>query len=112
MLLVLAMAIAVPSQGLAAAGSALCIAFAHHGVLATASPDAARPAHAVPGEGQNPHSVHYTACAACGVVAGIAAPIPVSSSFAPRPAIESVSWPVPAGHVPQRLDRPPLELPA
>lgn len=113
LLLVFALAIAVPAQGLAALGSGLCIAFAHHGVLATAAPDAEHAAHDAPagrGKGHDPYSVHYTACAACGVVAGIAAPIAFSSPSTPRLAIDTAARPAPPGHVPLGVDRPPLDL--
>ena len=115
LLLALALAIAVPGQGVAALGSRLCVALEHHGVLAAAAADAAHEAHAAPAapaKQSNPYSVHYTACAACGVVAGIAAPVVVSSSSAPRLTIEIRAWPAPEGRVPPGLDRPPLELPA
>jgi hypothetical protein len=117
-LLAIAVAIAVPIQGMAAVTAGQCMAFGHHepgaghdghGESTHAPGDAdASPTHEH--DEQEPGDAHCGPCAACCASASIAGavPVPVFSSHANTKYV--LSQAAPPGIAPQRLDRPPLSL--
>jgi hypothetical protein len=118
LLIALAIALAVPIQGLAAVTAGLCVAMGHHeaGTSAThdhaahhAHPEDASVAHAQ-SDGDTSSDAHCAPCVACCAAAAISASVQV---FLPEPPAAAVLAPLPvspSGFVPDKLDRPPLPL--
>src|SRR5712691_871034 len=122
-LVALALALAVPIQGMAAATAGLCMALGHHDAGVAASHDHATGAGAHHAHGDDsgadrghevsdnsPGGAHCPPCVACCAAAaissfrGIFIPEPPTASVIAAPGLSF------SGIPPERLDRPPLAL--
>ncbi|HEX6319806.1 MAG TPA: hypothetical protein VFZ84_13185 [Burkholderiales bacterium] len=101
LLIALTLAFAIPMQGMASVTAGVCMAIGHH--------DAGHDSdHSAPHEDDS--SSHCAPCVACCAAASIA---PALQVFVPQespPAAFSVLPFLPAGFLPEKLDRPPLAL--
>jgi len=109
----------VPLQGYAALGVELCHALAggegavdhgRHGHHASEAALSHHDGQGLPDGGSAQDSHHCAACASCGVAAAISAAPGLYASDSPHQSVIADSLPEPKGHVPERLDRPPLKL--
>lgn len=118
LLVVLALALVVPVQGIAAVSAGVCMALGHHGGESSSvhqhsgngydtSPG---DHHHDEGNGTDKSSAHCPPCAACCATAAIAS-FP-GTVAADRPATSVITEPVAMFPrvLPHRLDRPPLAL--
>jgi len=117
---VLAIALAVPVQGVAAVSAGVCMDLGHgagttpehdHGTSGHAH-DSDAAAHHEDGAGNDgaSHNAHCPPCVSCCAAAAIAS---FPAVFLPEQAAASVPAALPAsfsGVLPERLDRPPLAL--
>lgn len=105
-LLAVAVAIAVPIQGMAAVTAGQCMAFGHHEQGAGHDGHGQSPTHEH--DEQDAGNAHCGPCAACCASASItgAMPVPVFSSHANTKYV--LSQAASPGIAPRRLDRPPL----
>lgn len=122
LLLVLAIALAVPVQGVAAVAAGLCMELGHHqNGQASAHDHSAGQAHDVhkspsaggdskPAGDKSADGSHCPPCVSCCAAAVIApaAHISIPDSF-PAAAITATQYSI-AGVLPEKLDRPPLAL--
>lgn len=120
LLLVLAIALAVPIQGVAAVAAGLCMELGHHqDGQASAHDHSAVQAHDVhkspsadskPAGDKSADGSHCPPCVSCCAAAVIApaAHISIPDSF-PAAAITATQYSI-AGVLPEKLDRPPLSL--
>ncbi len=113
LLVALALAFAIPMQGMASVTAGVCMAIGHHDAGTPASHDHGHDAdpssdHSVPHEDDS--TSHCAPCVACCAAASIAPAlqvfVPQESPPAAFPALPSL----PAGFLPEKLDRPPLAV--
>lgn len=120
--LLLALAVAVPAQGISAVTAGFCMAMGHHQAQGTdvrhahAAPDhdhAAMEAEAAD-DSSSSHkpagSGYCPPCVSCCAVTAIASTPHLALPDAPPAAAIAVSHDSVAGFLPERLDRPPLVL--
>jgi len=108
--MVLAMALLIPLQGMAAASAGICMAFGHHEAPATVSHHHGGSEHNDHGVDDAPGQAHCPPCVACCATAAIVAPACGFISEAPAASAVAASPPVLSGMQPDTLDRPPLVL--
>jgi|SRR6185369_2373813 hypothetical protein len=108
LLVLIAIGIAAPIQGVVAATAGFCAMQSHdagHDHHADGGAGAVLP---VPGESHAQHHKHCAPCVACCTAIAIAPTIRPEFQSAPAPAPEIMVMPAPAGIQPEALDRPPL----
>lgn len=107
-LLIVAFALLVPVQGMAALSQGICMSFGHHdGAAAPHHHHSGTPVH---DDGQA-EGAHCGPCVAC--CSGVASIAPSLLGAAPGALPDSVDAPfavAPPGELPEQLDRPPLSL--
>lgn len=117
LLIVLAMTLAVPLQGLAAVSAGLCMAMGHHDGAASPAHDhsmdhahdADTPAHHESAAGDNSTAnTHCPPCVSCCAAASISAFPQIFDPAAPATEAVSTSPASPPGILLDGLDRPPL----
>lgn len=112
LLIAIALALAVPMQGFAAAAGAICMAVGHHDAPPAHTHDSDEGAHhhanedAQPGDG----SAHCPPCAACCASAAIAPSAMLLQPDEQTEVLNALAPPVFAGIQRTLLDRPPLAL--
>jgi hypothetical protein len=117
LLLVLAIALAVPAQGAAAVSARMCMAFGHH-EASLAQAQSAEHAHHADEAAPAGHSHSDTAngaghcapCVSCCAAASISTAAAVFSQLPPDREIAVHAATTPPEFHPDRLDRPPLAL--
>jgi hypothetical protein len=113
LLLLVAIAFAVPTQGFAAVSAGLCTASGHHhGEHAPAAHehDMGSSDHQHPAGDKSANSAHCPPCVSCCAAVAIApAAAPRLPSFAPAAPVASKQYSI-AGFLPERLERPPLSF--
>jgi len=103
LLLLLAIALAVPLQGIAGASAGLCMASAHHQDMGSMD-------HEQHAGGFSPESSYCPPCVSCCAAVAIApAAEPPLPSVAPAPPVAPSQHSI-AGFLPEQLERPPLSL--
>jgi len=113
LLVALALAFAIPMQGMASVTAGVCMAIGHHDAGTPASHDHGHDAdhssdHSAPHEDDS--TSHCAPCVACCAAASIA---PALQVFVPQespPAAFPALPFLPAGFLPEKLDRPPLAV--
>jgi hypothetical protein len=109
LLVALALAFAIPMQGMASVTAGVCMAIGHHDAGTPASHDHGHDSdHSAPHEDDS--TSHCAPCVACCAAASIA---PALQVFVPQespPAAFSALPFLPAGFLPEKLDRPPLAV--
>lgn len=110
LLIACVLALTIPLQGMASVTAGICMATGHHDAGAPVSHDHGHGAdHSAPHEGDSTAS-HCAPCVACCAAASIA---PAAQLFlqrdAPPAAVAALPF-LPAGFLPEELDRPPLAL--
>lgn len=101
LVLVLAIALAVPLQGFAAASAGVCMSLGHH-----QGGDAHEGQHGGEAAG-NPHCPPCVSCCAAAAIAPAVEPaLAQAAPTVPEPPVQHSI----AGGLPERLDRPPLAL--
>ncbi len=109
LLVALALVFAIPMQGMASVTAGVCMAIGHHDTGAPASHDHGHDAdHSAPHEDDS--ASHCAPCVACCAAASIA---PALQVFVPQespPAAFATLPFLPAGFLPEKLDRPPLAV--
>jgi hypothetical protein len=112
-LLLIAIALAVPLQGLAAVSAGLCMASGHHHsehAPAGHDHDMGSIDHEQPAEDTSGSNSHCPPCVSCCAAVAIApAPEPRLPSVAPAAPVPSKQYSM-AGFLPEQLDRPPLSV--
>jgi|SRR5688572_20932445 hypothetical protein len=105
MLVALALALAVPLQGFAAASAGLCMVLGHHQTEAPAHTheDGATPEH-------HPAAEHCAPCVACCAAAAIASSAPLVLADERADHVSVAALASFTGIPPGTLDRPPLAL--
>jgi hypothetical protein len=111
--LLIAIAFAVPLQGLAAVSAGLCMASGHHHsehAPAGHDHDMGSIDHEHPAEDSSASNTHCPPCVSCCAAVAIApAAEPRLPSVAPAAPVPSKQHSI-AGFLPERLDRPPLAV--
>lgn len=107
-----ALALTIPLQGLAAATAGVCMAMGHHqtDMSAAAHDHGADHRQDEDGSDHSSDGAHCAPCVACCAAAHIA---PAAHVYLPEisPAAAIAASPsLPAGFLPEKLDRPPLSL--
>jgi hypothetical protein len=112
-LLLIAVALAVPLQGLAAVSAGLCMASGHHHsehAPAGHDHDLGSMDHEHPAEDTSANDSHCPPCVSCCAAVAIApAAEPRLPSVAPAAPVASKQYSI-AGFLPEQLDRPPLSF--
>jgi hypothetical protein len=111
-LVVIAMALAIPVQGLAAVSAGVCMGLGHH----QTAPGPAGHDHGADGDGADhshdpqdqPSDSHCAPCAACCAAAHIAPAMPLFIPDGTPAALIAAAPFLPPGSLPESLDRPPL----
>lgn len=112
-LLLAALILVLPVQGMATLAAGMCMALGHHGAAQADAHD--HDAHDHHAQGQHDHQPRQAAdhghcgpCVACCAAASISGPVAFSPRAAPQGAVDAIA-PLPAhGRLAERLDRPPL----
>lgn len=114
LLVAFALVLAVPLQGLASVTAGICMATGHHDAGAPASHDHGHDADdaVTHGSTDSGHSsdAHCPPCIACCAAASIAPAVQVFAPHDSPPAATAALPFLPAGFLPEELDRPPLAL--
>jgi len=114
LLIAFALALTIPLQGLASVTAGICMATGHHDAGAPASHSHGHDADHAAGHSStdsDPSSdAHCAPCVACCAAASIAPAAQVFvAPFSAPAAIAALPF-LPAGFLPEKLDRPPLAL--
>jgi hypothetical protein len=110
LMIVMAVALLVPLQGLATVAAGVCMALGHHDAPAAASHHHGDSGHHDHGADDASGEAHCPPCVACCAAAAISSS---DRGFVPEaPVFSAVSVPPPliSGILPDKLDRPPLAL--
>jgi len=115
LLILLAVALAVPLQGAAAVSVGQCMALGHHDMADGHSQAHSGADHGASGHHHGDHEkthggAHCGPCVACCASVSIAGSVTLFSPAAPARAAETVPLQFLAGVLPDELDRPPLAL--
>ena len=117
LLFTLAIALAVPAQGVAAVSAGMCMALGHHEASAEVAQAAEHAHHSEPAaSGEHSHAAGNDAncapCVSCCAAASISTAQVVLAQLPPDRSVEAAGASTPREFYPGQLDRPPLALPA